>query len=174
MKEINIGLMRSLLRYDPSVGGSCLVWLVNRKRIKAGTPAGSIDRKGYMCVKVNGGTYKAHRLVWAIVKGESPPCQIDHINGVEMGNSIENLRLALKNDYDNQQNLKRRKNNTSGYIGVNWHRPSKKWKAQIGVNGSKKHLGLFATPEEAHIAYLAAKKELHKFQPIPREDNEIL
>jgi len=41
-------------------------------------------------------------------------------------------------------------------IGVYHH--SNKFRAQIRINGKRKYLGLFSTPEEAHSAYLKAKK----------------
>lgn len=43
------------------------------------------------------------------------------------------------------------------YKGVSVNK--NKFIAQIGVNGKKKYLGSFSTPEEAHAAYLKAKEE---------------
>jgi hypothetical protein len=51
-------------------------------------------------------------------------------------------------------NAKRRKDNTSGFKGVFPFR--KKWASQICYDGNKRHLGVFATPEEAHAAYRRA------------------
>jgi hypothetical protein len=36
------------------------------------------------------------------------------------------------------------------------------WRARIQVNGKGVHLGMFATPDEAHEAYLIAKRKLHE------------
>lgn len=36
-----------------------------------------------------------------------------------------------------------------------------RWRGQIVLNGKSKHLGCFATEEEAHEAYLAAKRQIH-------------
>lgn len=52
-------------------------------------------------------------------------------------------------------------NSTSGFLGVHYKARNNKWAAQIQVNKKRKHLGLFDTPEEAHAAYLKAKRELH-------------
>lgn len=83
----------------------------------------------------------------------------DHISGNKLDNRRENLRIAT-----NAQNLRNRgkqRNNTTGFKGVAWHRASGKWTAQIVVNGKKRFLGYFTTPEAAHEAYTAAAKELH-------------
>lgn len=166
---IDVELMRSLLDYDPEVGGSCLVWKVNKgPRARAGTLAGSLLSTGYWHVQVNGAFYLAHRVVWAIVYGEDPSCQIDHIRGLEFGNCIENLRLAHNNESDNAQNLKRIVTNTSGYAGAQHCSKLNKWRSQISKNNKRIHLGYFDTPEEAHTAYLEAKAKLHTFNPVPR------
>lgn len=51
-------------------------------------------------------------------------------------------------------------NNPSGFVGVSRNRDA--WVAQVRENGKPKHVGRFATPEEAHaarVAYLKLKAE---------------
>ena len=168
-KPIDVELMRSLLEYAPELGGSCLMWkALRRGQPKIGTPAGCRTRDGYWTVGVQGKQYLAHRLVWAIVNGEDPTCQIDHVHGREAGNHIENLRLAPNDDKDNQQNRKKYRNNTSGFMGVSWAKRDKKWRAQIKANKKVYALGTFNTPEEAYEVYLKAKAKMHAFNPTPR------
>jgi len=169
MNPINIERMRYLLRYAPEVE-SGLVWnLTLGRHIVEGRMAGCKNSRGLFYVQVDNGSYQAHRLIWAIVKGEDPPCQIDHINGREAGNSIENLRLAPRNSLDNNQNMRKRSGLTSKYLGVSWDERRKKWVANIQVNGKYTHLGSFDIEEEAYTAYLEAKKKYHTFNPAPRE-----
>jgi hypothetical protein len=79
---------------------------------------------------------------------------------VRTDNRIENLREATP--LQNTWNLSIRSYNTSGLTGASVHKKSGKWIAQISIAGRKKHLGLHATAEEAHIAYLEAKEQHHK------------
>lgn len=44
-------------------------------------------------------------------------------------------------------------NNTSGYKGVNYCNRTGKWIARITNYGTRKYLGLYATPELAYVAY---------------------
>jgi len=100
------------------------------------------------------------------IYGEPPKYQIDHRNGIRSDNRIENLREATS--AENSQNRTIRSDNASGYIGVFRKKRYKKWGAQIKINKKTKFLGYFDTPEQAHKTYLAAKSELHRFQPVPR------
>ncbi len=52
-------------------------------------------------------------------------------------------------------------NNTSGYKGVSLFGRDSKWKAQIQVDGKKRHLGYFDDKIEAAKAYDRAALELH-------------
>ena len=55
----------------------------------------------------------------------------------------------------NQENTKNRClpiTNTSGRIGVYWHKPCGKWQARITGNGKNLHLGLFDNFEDAVYA----------------------
>ena len=44
-------------------------------------------------------------------------------------------------------------------IGVCWEKQRQKFESFISINGKMKRLGRFETPEEAHQAYLKAKRE---------------
>ena len=48
-------------------------------------------------------------------------------------------------------------------IGASWHTKSNKWRAAIQIDGKKKHLGYFDTPEEAHQVFMEQKREHHAF-----------
>lgn len=87
---------------------------------------------------------------------------MDHINCVRDDNRIENLRAA--DNAENQGNRRKaRSDSSTGVIGATWHQRSKKFQAMIRAGGKQKYLGLFPTAEEAHQAYLKAKRELHPF-----------
>ena len=53
---------------------------------------GSIDRYGYLILKIKGVQFKAHRVAWLLNYGEFPIYELDHINGDKTDNRIENLR----------------------------------------------------------------------------------
>lgn len=157
--------LRELLNYDPQSGR------FTKRRGNAqrsgdkrpqGSYCGTTDRKGYVVIKVDGGSYKAHRLAWLHVTGEWPANQIDHRNQVKTDNRWANLREATT--AQNKQNQARAyRGNRSGLLGAHFHKRSRKFASSIRVDGKLKHLGEFDTAEEAHQAYLRAKAELHPF-----------
>lgn len=103
-------------------------------------------------IGVDGISHPAHRLVWVYVHGNLPAgMYIDHINGYSWDNRVFNLRLAT--NAENLRNRGKQTNNTSGFKGVTWYRPSGKWKSQCKVNSKNFHLGYFDTKEEASAAY---------------------
>ena len=101
--------------------------------------------------------YYAHRVIWAMATGAWPPDQIDHINGVRTDNRIENLRAVTRSE--NMRNAAMPCTNTSGTMGVSWHKASGKWRATIKANGKCTHLGLFDDKDKAVAVRAAADIE---------------
>jgi hypothetical protein len=152
--------LRELLRYDPKTGK--WFWLASpNQRIRVGSEAGSLMGSGHRMIKAFGCKYLAHRLAWLYMTGEWPNDDVDHKNGKPDDNRWCNLRLATASQ--NIANSKRRRDNTSGFKGVSYHRHnrsrSKKWRAVIFHGGRQHYLGHYTTPEEAHAAYCAAAKD---------------
>ncbi|MBA4215660.1 MAG: HNH endonuclease [Polaromonas sp.] len=155
--ELDIEIVKKHLRFDQATGQ--LFWRTGTSIRKRGE-AGYINAKGYRVVMLGGKNVRAHRIVWALVHGEWPSIDIDHINGDRGDNQPSNLRLATRSQ-NNQNQRAPRSNSKSPYLGVTWHGQSKRWAARITVNRKVRHLGLFKTPEEASQAYVAAKREIH-------------
>ena len=150
---MNIEELKEYFKYDKETGK--LFW--NKRpsnRVLLGQEVGNHNHQGYKVCRFKGKTIRVHRIVWALNKEEIPSNFIDHINGVKDDNRMENLRLV--SNAQNLQNMKKAK-------GCTYHKKNKKWMAQISVNKEHKYLGSFATEQEAHIAYLKAKQELHPF-----------
>ena len=159
--------LKEVLSYDPETG--IFTWKVGkRNQVYAGREAGSVVKLGYRMIKIDGHSYLTHRLAWLYFYGELPALDIDHRDGNPSNNKIDNIRLAT--DSENLQNQKRHKNNSSGYIRVHWDKEYKKWCANISINKKQIYLGAFDNPQDASQAYLSAKKKLHTFNPIPREE----
>lgn len=95
-----------------------------------------------------------HRFLLNAQKG----MQTDHINGNTMDNRKENLRLCTK-----QQNAFNKKsahkNNKLGIKGVHWDKNSKRFRAQIMVNGKNFNLGSFEVLSDADTSYRKAEKK---------------
>jgi len=108
--------------------------------------AGNVNKTGYLRVGVFDVKYWAHRIIWLLVHGEIPK-NIDHINGVRSDNRLDNLRSVTHKENHKNQVIPR--SNTSGAMGVSWHKRDKKWYARIKVNGKEKYLGLFSDKNEA-------------------------
>ena len=150
--------VRELLDYDPETG--VFTWRVAKGRKSKGMLAGCIDHYGYVQIGIDGTHYKGHRIAWLITNGAWPSEHIDHRNGVRNDNRSANLREASQSI--NMQNLLRpMEGNTSGFLGVCWDTEKQSFMAQIKTKGKNKFLGRFTDPNEAHAAYLDAKRRLH-------------
>ncbi|EKD22531.1 MAG: pathogenesis-related transcriptional factor and ERF protein [uncultured bacterium] len=145
---------KEVLHYDPQTGQ--LTWKISVGSIKKGALVTSLCSQGYIRVCIHGHRYGAHRVIWLMATGEWPRHDIDHLSGVRTDNRLANLR-----DVTRQQNLQnlRTGRGSSKLIGV--ARYKDRFRAEIRIAGKKHHLGCFDTAEEAHGAYVDAKRKYH-------------
>jgi HNH endonuclease/AP2 domain len=148
--------LKKILEYNPESG--LFTWKVKKScRNTIGATAGTVSKLGYISISIDSRLYCSHRLAWLYTYGEFPSTGIDHIDGNPSNNAICNLRATSQSG--NNKNVAKRKDNKSGYKGVSWCSITNKWKAQAQVDGKKKYIGVFNTPEEAFSAYVTFTTE---------------
>lgn len=166
MFEDDPTLLREILDYNPETGALTwrtrgTEWFAKGRDVDAwnaryaGKPAFAVlDSRGYLNGKIFSKRYFAHRVIWALVHGVWPE-QVDHIDGFRSNNRIANLRDV--SNTENGQNRKLPASNTSGVIGVVWHKEKLRWQAQIGVDGRMICIGRFVSFDDAVAARKAAE-----------------
>jgi hypothetical protein len=157
---IALETVRDWLDYNAETGE--LIWKKTKTRHrKVGGIASVSSGTPYLYVQLDRRNYAAHRLAWALFYGEWPKQVIDHINGIPTDNRIMNLRDVPQ--AMNVQNIRRpmrgsRHQLMGVYTAASQVSP---FKSQIMVDGRNRHLGCFKTAEEAHQAYVEAKRKFH-------------
>lgn len=158
--------LRQLLRYEADTGkmfwlprnpdmfrdgyrtkeGNCANW----NSAFAGAEAITADSgHGYKVGAIWGRKVYAHRIAWAIARGEQPDV-IDHINGDRGDNRLGNLRSVTQRE--NSRNSAMPRTNKSGHVGVSWIASGNLWRA----TAAGKHLGCFQSKADAIAARSAA------------------
>lgn len=121
-----------LLTYDKESG--LLAWRFARGNRAAGKEAGHIARDGYRRVRVDGGIFLSHRVVWEMNFGKIPPgMEVDHINHDKTDNRLQNLRMV--SHQVNMENKPKYRSNSSGLTGVSFHKRHNVWQSRINVDG---------------------------------------
>lgn len=146
-----IDYLHKRLRYEPDTGK--LFWrdcedMPNSWRaVNAGKQAFAYSSRGYKMGRINGVSYRAHRVVYAMHHGKWPTGQIDHIDGCRSNNRADNLREVTHKE--NHRNKTMPSTNTSGVAGVRWNKRIHRWGASIIVDGRVIYLGWFKNIDEA-------------------------
>lgn len=152
LKLPDVDTVRELLDYNPATGA--LTWKHNN------LPAGFRTERGYIRVRLQGTLYYAQRLAWLHYHGVPPKGDIDHKDGVGDNNAVINLRdVSQLTNIQNQR--KPRKQNKAGLLGVSKTRYGN-FQSEIMTKGERTFLGTFPTAQEAHQAYIKAKRALHE------------
>ena len=152
--------VRLKFNYDQASG--IFTRAVDARSHKAGSVVTGTKSHGYVRIWVDGKQVAAHRLAWFWMTGEWPSMDIDHIDGCRDNNAWNNLRHVDRSM--NLENMRKAKshNRSTGLLGA-YHSPTKgRFVSRIQVRGQNKNLGSFATAEEAHLAYMSAKRTLHE------------
>lgn len=163
---MDIEYLREAVSYDPETGE--MRWGLRPKdhfattkgynlwkTRYAGKRPGSVTKKGYIRIPIDGTIFYAHRLAWILHYGENAPGQLDHINGDPADNRIANLRVT--DNVGNARNKKLWTKNRTGHFGVSWRPDLERWSASIGVGGKNKNLGFYDTKDEAIAARRGAE-----------------
>ena len=77
---------------------------------------------------------------------------VDHKDNIPSHNWLDNLQLITQRE----NTSKDKKNKTSKYTGVWWHKKRNKWKSAIRISGIQKTLGFFVDEIDAAKAYQEA------------------
>ena len=155
--ELTAERLKEVLNYEPDTG--VFTWLHKTGSKSSGSVAGTPHKNGY-CIRImiDRKCYRAHRLAWLYMTGEWPSLEIDHKNTDGQDNRWVNLRHSDR--YLNMQNQRTaHSNNKNGLLGVS--KQGRKYRARITHNDNNTSLGMHNSPEDAHKAYVDAKRNFH-------------
>lgn len=160
MVEITAEELRSRLQYDQDTGEMTWMkppkWHPDLLGKLAGRAAKSTAKKWYHVIQLNGKKYKRSRLSVLWMTGEFPSQMIDHINGNSLDDRWANLRCA--SSLENARNLKSTTKAANLPMGVRML-PSGRFCSRITINKRLTTIGTFDTVEQAHCAYLTARRQ---------------
>lgn len=150
---------RDLLAYDANTG--TFTSLTQRREKGPGLPIQTVPVNGYIYIRVDGQQLPAHQLAWLLATGRWPEGVIDHRDGNRANNAFKNLRDVTH--AVNLQNQRRAKSdNRAGLLGAHLRSDTGRFASRIRAPEGVVYLGSFDTAEEAHEAYVVAKRRLHE------------
>lgn len=117
-----------------------------------------VDKRGYVVSNSRNGKNKTifiHRIIMNV----PDDLFVDHKNWDKSNNRKENLRVATKSQ--NNTNIKRKTNNTSGYPGVTKTK-NNHYVSRISSCGKRYYLGTYKNFEDAVVARRNAEIKIHK------------
>jgi hypothetical protein len=170
--EYDVQRMREALRYNPTTGfcywrerpishfktaGRQSAWNKRFSGLKVGSKFVSHGIT-YLRITLDYKHYLLHRVIWAILTGETPN-EIDHQDGNGENNRFDNL--INTDGFGNHKNLRARYNKSLP-TGITMSRG--KFKVAIAPNGKDIFYGRFDTLSQAEEVRNAAYKE-HGFHP---------
>ena len=118
------------------------------------------NKHGYIVANKRSSTNKTILLHRIVMNVDDDNILVDHKYWDKTDNRKSNLRLATKSN--NNININRRKDNTSGYTGVTYNKRNNKYTARISKNGKRIFIGYFNTLEEAVEARHKTEIDIHK------------
>lgn len=143
-------ILKEFLHYDFKSGHLTWIKKLSSKTVVGRRAGSQVKGRNNRIIKIFGEVYIEHRLIWFYVTGHMPTSDehVDHIDHDEANNAWDNLRLVSQ--AENNKNLSKKSNNTSGVMGV-WVSKvngDKKFIAEITLGAVRKRAS-FYTLEEA-------------------------
>jgi hypothetical protein len=156
-EELTPQKLRQLLDYNPETGD--FTWKSGVKSNFLNKRAGCKRKDNCIVIGLLGKSYLAHHLAWLFVYEQWPTKEIDHIDQNRSNNKISNLR-----DVDHRTNCQNyriatKNNKISKILGAAYR--DGRYYSRIRVGNKRITIGSFATAEEAHQAYISAKRKYH-------------
>lgn len=158
---MNASYLKSIFYYD---GTNLINRITRNSRALVGLIVGNDNGHGYLTTMINGKRVMVHRIIWVMETGLEIPLslEIDHIDGNRKNNQMSNLRMVTHSQ--NQRNQKLQCRNTSGKIGVRFYPITKRWIADIRIDGKTINLGYYKNKADAIRVRELAELE-HNFHP---------
>lgn len=155
-------------RYDPAEKD--MWWIKPGPKRRLDRPIGTVAMRGrpdgrktyyrHVGISVKPGVYEkhyVHELIWLYMTGRWADPEVDHENRDGLDNRWCNLREATRSEACANRIV--RPNKLKGAYRAATKSPM--WFSHIVKDGKKTYLGLFATEQEAHDAFVEASKKLH-------------
>lgn len=127
----------------------------------------TITRNGYekviLSIQGKRRTKLVHQLVAMTFLGHKPGedgFDVDHKDNIKTDNRASELQLITRRE--NSSKDRWRKNPSSKYTGVFWHKRDRKWMSQIIINKKNIRLGSFSSEDEAGEMYIKALESIKK------------
>lgn len=161
--EIKTEQWKDLPNYDGIYQVSDLGRVMCKRKIKDKILLQRITNVGYLRTTLHyygkRKTKSIHQLV-AVTFLNHIPCGmklvVNHKNFVKTDNRKTNLEIVTNRENSNKKHIP----STSKYVGVDYHKRTKKWRARIVINKKLIHLGLFDSDKLASICYEEKLKEI--------------
>lgn len=170
-KELTQELLKELIDYNPDTGvftwkerplsmfkceRDCKAWNARYKNKVAG--CSYINWKNKVnAISIKPKTYLCHILTYFYMNGNWPKEDIDCIDGDFTNLKWNNIRECTRTDSNYKQINPQRENKL---MGISFIKERNKYESKIKIKGKTIHLGRFNTQEEAHQAYVDAKRQI--------------
>ena len=99
-KTLTAARLKELVSYDSETG--IFIWIGKGRGIRTGRRAGSVDKKGYRIICIDGVGHYAQRLAWLYANGVWPRLirfQNENLDDCRIDNLREGFYLTTKHDY---------------------------------------------------------------------------
>ena len=142
--------------YCDETSPSGLRWKIQHHGRAKDSVAGYINDRKYWIFRINGKTYKAHRVIFEMHFGKTDSF-IDHVDGDRSNNKLSNLRAATV--AENAWNSRVRSDNCTGIKGLSLL-ANGRFRAQIKKAGVM-HSAYFINKADATTWLNNLRKKLH-------------